>query len=107
MVDVEERDLEVDAHAVRAQQPLDRADQRVLALRAARSPARAYRSPSAATYCGSGFSVDRGALRRDRGASFPRAACAAASASSAVGVAREDREREPELARGRRRAGRG
>ena len=34
VVDVEERDLEVGAHAVRAQQLLDRADQRVLAPRA-------------------------------------------------------------------------
>ena len=30
VVDVEERDLEVGAHAVRGEQPLDRADQRVL-----------------------------------------------------------------------------
>ena len=55
VVDLEEGDLEVGLDAVRVQQPLDRADQRVLAAGARGTPGRAVEVAEALTYCGSGM----------------------------------------------------
>ena len=83
MVDLEERDLEVGADAVRAQQLLDRADQRVL-------PPRERRLAGDAVEVAERRDVLRQRDQRRPPArssaiaarSCPRAACAAASASS-------------------------